>query len=135
LLRGHSNWVLVGISVQSNFMTCFDNHPSLLWKGFYRVTWSKPSSFKIIFLKQVKQTRYPHFTRKKAPRNIIGRIFTAIGTQPTCHCINIYPIGNQNFFFTHFIFPLSFLELNQKVSNLLFQNSCTTNCTHIVSNI
>src|SRR4051812_38200128 len=120
LLAGHRDRIFMGVAVNANFVTRLHYHGSLFRESFDRMPGDEPGGLDAEALEQVDQTRHADFAGEQSARNIVRRIFSAIGPEPAGDRIHVYTESAQNLFGHLFL-----LELLGACTRLRTTNVCS----------
>ena len=104
LLGGHGDGVFVAVAVHADFVAGVGHGLHLLGEGFHRVARDKPSGAQAVAFEQFEQARRADFTGEQAARDVIGRVFATIGTEPAGDRVNVDAKCTENVF-SHGVSP------------------------------
>ena len=75
--------------MKTDFVTCVSDHCTLLGKGLERMAWNEPSRLDIVLVEELEKPANAHSPRIEASRDITRRVFSSVGTKPSCDSINV----------------------------------------------
>src|SRR5699024_7759087 len=79
----HCDGVLVAIAVGADLMSVVVHHLALVREGLERMTGDEPACLEIAAFEHLQQPGNSDFAGEDAPLNVRGRVFPAVGTEPT----------------------------------------------------
>jgi hypothetical protein len=95
----------------ADFVPRVCHHLDLVRERFDRMPWDEPRRTQVVPIEQFEQTRRPNLAREHAPRDVVGRVLTAVRPEPTGDRIDVYAYRTEDLFVGHgtclppFVFP------------------------------
>src|SRR5215212_8010867 len=83
--------------MDADFVTRVGNRLHLLRKGFDGMAGNEPGRLYAEAVEQLQKPGRANLAGEHATRDVAGRIFAAVRSQPSSHRIDVNAIGNENF--------------------------------------